>query len=53
MEQETIKELVANLKRIQRELGVLVNSPALLPPITLLYGNAAPSVIDIKGQIDE
>lgn len=53
MEQETIEELVANLKRIQRELGVLVNSPALLPPITLLYGNAAPSVIDIKGQIDE
>ncbi|WP_233902684.1 type VI secretion system tip protein TssI/VgrG [Vibrio owensii] len=53
MEQETIEELVANLKRIQRELGVLINSPALLPPITLLYGNAAPLVIDIKGQIDE
>ncbi|WP_258070329.1 type VI secretion system tip protein TssI/VgrG [Vibrio jasicida] len=52
MEQETIEELVANLKRIQRELGVLVNSPTLLPPATLLYGDKRPQNIDLKGQVD-
>jgi type VI secretion system VgrG family protein len=51
-EQETIEKLVANLKRIQRELGVLVNSPTLLPPTTLLYGDSKPLDMDLGGQID-
>ena len=52
LEEETIAQLLANLKRIQRELGVLVNSPAVLPPSVLLYGDKKPLQIDLEGQID-
>nr|WP_255904685.1 lipase family protein [Vibrio campbellii] len=52
LEEETIAQLLANLKRIQRELGVLVNSPTVLPPSVLLYGDKKPLQIDLEGQMD-
>ncbi|WP_341665851.1 lipase, partial [Vibrio sp.] len=53
LEEETIAQLLANLKRIQRELGVLVNSPTVLTPSVLLYGDKKPLQIDLKEQISD
>ncbi|GAD76307.1 hypothetical protein VAZ01S_041_00070 [Vibrio azureus NBRC 104587] len=52
LEEETITKLLANLKRIQRELGGLVNSPTVLPPGVLLYGDKQPLQIDLEGRIN-